>query len=309
MILVKPSFEAKPVGEFPITHIERSGRICYKSEPKGDSVKFVQGLINRGHESVLEHFRVVVELQGWYNPDMCKNYVGVEVTEYSNLLSGNIRNFRDMLRDGMRNCIIHSVASAYPELFFDLAYAVNNAFTDLRVFSAETYQYPSTVSKFIHCPRTVLFICDRGVSHEIVRHRRSSFSQESTRFCNYSGGVTFVIPPWLSVIPGEYRNVASAGVTISSLPWLLACLQSEEAYIELLKRNWTPQQARGVLTNSTKTEVVMTTTFQWWHHFLNIRAAGTTGKPHPQMLELTVPLAADFKAFQPELFGDIEVKG
>jgi len=89
-----------------------------------------------------------------------------------------------------------------------------------------------------HSNITVKIICDRGVTHEIVRHRLVAYSQESTRYCNYKGGVTFVIPPWVDVEPGEYLAVAR--FPIMEQAWLNACIESEDRYIWLVRKGWSP---------------------------------------------------------------------
>lgn len=152
-----------------------------------------------------------------------------------------------------------------------------------------------------HVSVTVKFVVDRGISHELVRHRLASFAQESTRYCNYSkddfgSEITFIIP--------EYLEYKSEGWNI----WKESMKQAEDAYFKMLDFGLSPQQARAVLPNSLKTEVVMTANLREWRHFFKLRALGTTGKPHPQMLEVTVPLLEDFKQMIPVVFDDLVVK-
>lgn len=127
-----------------------------------------------------------------------------------------------------------------------------------------------------HYSFSVKFICDRGVSHEIVRHRVASYAQESTRYCNYnkSGDVAFIRPVFFEEDTPEMDN------------WLDSCMRAEKTYNYLISEGRTPQEARSVLPNSLKTEVVMTANLREWRHFLSLRACGSTGKPHPQMLEV-----------------------
>lgn len=150
-----------------------------------------------------------------------------------------------------------------------------------------------------HCSISVRFVVDRGVSHELVRHRLCSFSQESTRYCNYSGGVTFIIPPWVKLEPGDY---VLGKTEIQASPWLLAMYQAEFRYSDLLALGWTPQQARSVLPNSLKTEIVITANIREWRHILKLR---TSTAAHPQMVEIMRPLLAEFKDKIPVLFDDI----
>lgn len=152
-----------------------------------------------------------------------------------------------------------------------------------------------------HASVTVKFVVDRGISHELVRHRLASFAQESTRYCNYSkddfgSEITFIIP--------EYLDYKSAGWNT----WKETMKACEDSYFKLLDIGLTPQEARAVLPSSLKTEVVMTANLREWRHFFKLRALGTTGKPHPQMLEVTVPLLEDFKQMIPVVFDDLVVK-
>lgn len=151
-----------------------------------------------------------------------------------------------------------------------------------------------------HASVTVKFVVDRGISHELVRHRLASFAQESTRYCNYSkddfgSEITFIIPDYL-----EYK---SEGWNI----WKESMKQAEDAYFKMLDFGLSPQQARAILPNSLKTEVVMTANLREWRHFFKLRALGTTGKPHPQMLEVAVPLLEDMKNLIPVVFDDLVV--
>lgn len=146
-----------------------------------------------------------------------------------------------------------------------------------------------------HFSFSVKFIVDRGVSHEIVRHRVASFAQESTRYCNYgkSGEVTFIRPVFFEEDSTELQD------------WVFTCMQAEDTYLKLLAEGRTPQEARSVLPNSLKTEIVMTANLREWRHFLKLRAVGTTGKPHPQMSEVAVPLLKELQEKIPVVFEDL----
>ena len=149
-----------------------------------------------------------------------------------------------------------------------------------------------------HASMTVIFTVDRGVSHEIVRHRLASFAQESTRYCNYSQGkfgneITVIHPFYLE------------GNTYAYDAWLQAMNKAEQYYFAMLKEGYTPQEARAVLPNSLKTQIAVTANMREWRHILKLRAAGTTGKPHPQMLEVMVPLLNELREKMPVLFDDI----
>lgn len=143
---------------------------------------------------------------------------------------------------------------------------------------------------------SVKFICDRGVSHEIVRHRLASYAQESTRYCNYSSGkhsneITVIEPFFFKEGTPEYAA------------WYMSCEYSEKMYMNLLCMGRTPQEARSVLPNSLKTEVVVTMDLREWIHFFNLRVLGTTGAPHPQMRESALPVLEAFAFALPEVFG------
>ena len=136
---------------------------------------------------------------------------------------------------------------------------------------------------------TVRFVCDRGISHEIVRHRIASFSQESQRYVRYNGDIEFINPR----MPNAKAYEA----------WQESCERAEETYKELLSYGVQPQQARAVLPNSTKTEIVMTANLREWRHFLKLRTAKAA---HPQMRELTVPLLHELQERIPVVFDDIK---
>lgn len=151
-----------------------------------------------------------------------------------------------------------------------------------------------------HCSFTVKFIVDRGISHELVRHRLASFAQESTRYCNYSkegfgSEITVIEPLFFKENKANYET------------WLNACQTAEQDYFILLANGCTPQEARSVLPNSLKTEVCMTANIREWRHFFKLRAADATGSAHPQMKEVTVPLLKELKQLIPIIFDDIEV--
>ena len=154
-----------------------------------------------------------------------------------------------------------------------------------------------------HSAMTVKIICDRGVTHEIVRHRLAAYSQESTRYCNYKGGVTFVIPPWVDIEEGNYSFASSEqGIERPNWTWYKNMLESERDYKDLLEKDWTPQQARSVLPNSTKTEIVITANIREWRHILNLR---TSKAAHPQMQEIMMPILTEFSRLIPVLFSNL----
>lgn len=149
-----------------------------------------------------------------------------------------------------------------------------------------------------HASMTVKFIVDRGVSHELVRHRLASFAQESTRYCNY-GQERFNSE--ITVIQPCFFREGSPSYDV----WKHACETCEKAYFDLLEIGDMPEMARNVLPNSVKTEVVMTANIREWRHFFKLRAIGTTGRPHPQMKEVAWNLLHVMVNFLPALFEDL----
>lgn len=146
-----------------------------------------------------------------------------------------------------------------------------------------------------HCSFTVKFICDRGVSHEIVRHRVASYCQESTRYCNYSKGdfgseITVIKPCFLAEDSDGMKE------------WKSAMRFAEDHYFSLLDFGCSPQEARSVLPNSLKTEVVMTANIREWRHFLKLRCSPAA---HPQMREVALILLEKVHALIPVCFDDI----
>lgn len=145
-----------------------------------------------------------------------------------------------------------------------------------------------------HEKATVYFVVDRGITHEIVRHRVGSYSQESTRYCNYTGDkfgneITVIEPYYYVGREDDYKE------------WK-TCMESiESSYIKLLE-NGTPQEARAILPNSLKTEIAVTYNLREWRHFFRLRCDSSA---HPQMQQVAIPLLLEFKkAFSP-VFDDI----
>lgn len=150
-----------------------------------------------------------------------------------------------------------------------------------------------------HCSFTVKFVCDRGVSHEIVRHRMASYCQESTRYCNYGKGD---FNGEIIVIEPSYLIKGTAAYDA----WKAACEATEQAYFDLLNWGLSPQEARAVLPNSLKTEVVMTANIREWRHILKLRCSKAA---HPQMREVATQLLKGLQEKIPVLFDDIVPEG
>lgn len=296
MRLCKPRFEIwnQPAGlEGVYKQIERVGRVCYKSEDKitEDSAKpFVDRMIKSGHGAMLEHGTVYLKFE------TVKSAIHPLDKYYHNKYS--------------KVCTEEGLTKQTKIVFVttNLRVLVENSWLD-------DLQYLCEPTKFHEKRITVHFVCDRGVSHEFVRHRVMSFAQESTRYCNYSkdkfgNELTFIIPEWCP----EIREDSNKGWDPCSMydKFYLQHLQmAEDTYFNLLKqwdervpdkryksgfRNnpWMPQQARAVLPNSLKTELVVTGFVSDWNHFFDLRARGTTGAPHPQAKELAEPLMEEF---------------
>lgn len=171
-----------------------------------------------------------------------------------------------------------------------------------------------------HASVTVTFVCDRGVSHEIVRHRIASYAQESTRYCNYGKdkfGSEITVIDIAEVMLAEIGKTYKYPVTGEEFvvtkelvqkwydEWLAAGNDSEQHYMTMVNSGCPAQLARSVLLHSTKVEITVTMNLREWRHFFKLRAIGTTGKPHPQMVELARPLLNEMTMVIPVVFDDL----
>ena len=158
-----------------------------------------------------------------------------------------------------------------------------------------------------HEKLSVQIICDRGVTHEIVRHRIASYSQESTRYCNYSkdkfdGEITFIdITEGIELCPVTSK-LDTHTISDIVLEWWRACLDAERHYMRMIELGASPQIARSVLNNSTKTAIVVTMNLREWRHFFKLREAPAA---HPQMREIAIPMLKMFREAVPVIFDDI----
>ena len=303
MKLIKPSFEIitqNSNNDGMLKHIELCGRVCYKSEDKikdDTAAIFVNGLIKSGHTSVLEHGTVYLKLtDDLYEPT--GSYARYDMNQYSRVKldeENSIKLFSSVLTDGN---IEFYVTTNYRVL------VENNWLDDL--------QYQCEPTEFHEKRVTVKFICDRGVSHELVRHRVFSFSQESTRYCNYSkdkfgNELTFIIPSWFKTLKEASDEILLQTYSKEQVEkgmnhyyaidnceneWIISLLDQEVVYISLIDNGWTPQQARAILPNSLKTELMMTGFVSDWKHFFELRCSKAA---HPQSQELAIPLEQEFK--------------
>lgn len=291
MKLIKPAFEIWEQSsglEGVYKQIERAGRICYKSEDKitEDSAKsFVDRMIKSGHDAMLEHGTVYLKV--------------FNVIENSELIDKYKSNKYSVVKEGTEvyNCHGDILYGSCKCITTNYRVLVENGWLDdLKYICKPTESHEKRI--------TVHFVCDRGVSHEFVRHRVMSFAQESTRYCNYSkdkfgNELTFIIPCWIKDLEeksylahAEYHHTKED----ASKQWYDVCMNSEFVYEDLIRLGWKPQEARAVLPNSLKTELVVTGFVSDWNHFFDLRARGTTGAPHPQAKELAEPLMKEFIA-------------
>lgn len=298
MKLIKPSFEIReqPSGlEGVYKQIEGAGRVCYKSEDKiaeGTAKAFVDRMIASGHGAMLEHGTVYLK---------CETEV---INRYIHPEDGEEEDFNKLEKYEYNSYSVTNDDGIYLYVTTNLRVLVENDWLDDLQYICEPTVY--------HEKRiTVKFICDRGVSHEFVRHRVFSFAQESTRYCNYSkdkfdSECTFIIPCWLNIVEGSYTledveekydrcliTDSGKGITNEAAEYIRSLIYSEKTYFSLLDRNWRPQQARAVLPNSLKTELVMTAFVSDWRHFFELRCAANA---HPQARELAIPLQEEFIA-------------
>lgn len=291
MKLIKPSFEILeqlPGLEGMYKQIELAGRTCYRSTDKitEDSAKeFVDRMIKSGHGAMLEH--------------------GTVYLYHNNARPGNVVILYNKYKD---NKFSKAVVKTAMDDLSNRGIPFRETFitTNLRVLVENNWlddlQYICEPTEHHEKRHTVKFTCDRGVSHEYVRHRVFSFAQESTRYCNYSkdkfgNEVTFILPCWCDQEDGDYgdifnrarKNVGNKDGVFSD--FIDGLYQAEHKYFKLLEQGWKAQEARAILPNALKTELVMTGFESDWEHFFFLR---TPGSAHPQARELAIPLKEEF---------------
>ncbi len=273
MKIIKPSVEF--LGEVPTDYegnlqfIERAGRTCYKSESKGDSEAFVRKLIKSGHLAMVEHSNFVIrkrELDFIYD-DGISAAVGKYLTfrRYNKGVAYIGGSLTAWAQNAVRNGF-PVYADEFAELFCKL-FDISDEYIG---GSGEWESCPhDEIPKSLH-RYSVKFICDRGVSHELVRHRPCSFAQESTRYVNYGGkDMEFIEPTGFEDWSG-----------LSKYEFIRACEQGEAAYNIMLRGKSSPQQARAVLPNALKTEIIVTADAAEWAHIKRLR---TDKAAHPDM--------------------------
>lgn len=334
MRIVKP--DAKLISredKTPMEMVEYAGRICYKSQDlitPGSAEKFCKRMIESRHLATLENgwIHLFVNVPNTYENAFnlfigdaaAFKYVEVSKIENTNLLgkcflvSGSFRGLMDAFGNNNENrpvfaSIYDKLSKLYPVIFETHEYNFEDE--DCKNISIREIQ-PSEVANILtdgindkskikeeimkHSVITIVFTCDRGVSHEIVRHRPASYCQESTRYCDYSKDK---FNKEISVIfPEEYKEDK-----IKYSIWYDACQKAEESYFKLRELGATPQEARGVLPTDLKTEIVVTANEKEWQHIVNLRYHGKTGKPHPHMrsvMEIAFPLIRAASNFRVE---------
>lgn len=296
MKLIKPSYEfwEQKEGLSGVeAQIERAARVCYASEPKGEVGELLGKLIKAKHYAMLEHGTVylMIDCSGRLI-DVANKYIQNKYSKVS------------LHSDGVHYCI----TTNYRVL------VENNWLDDLKYLCEPTEYHEKRI--------TVKFTMDRIGSQSFCRHRVFSFAQESTRYCNYSkdkfsNEITFIIPSWLNIPEGIAYWHDGLGYRVGADPnntdfdaslgyinkssnydsFLYALENAEKSYFRLLKEEWKPQQARQVLPNALKTELVMTGFVSDWKHLFRLRTSfiAETGKPHPDIANLCDPLYNRFK--------------
>lgn len=270
MKLINPSFkilEQSSGIEGIYKMVEIAGRTAYKSEDKiteGSAKKFVNRMISVNHGSPLEHGTVYLKIP---NSSIAHSYI---VSKYNYNPYSKVQMDNDE-----RYCITTNMRVLREHGWMD----------DLKYLCEPTEYHEKRV-----CVR---FILSRSIAQEFTRHRVFSFLMESQRYCNYSkdkfnNEVTFILPPWIST---KYFNIDQERFTISDVEWGASLVASEKSYFELLKQGWKPQEAREVLPNATKTELIMTGFVSDWKHFFELRCDNAA---HPQARELAIPLYQEF---------------
>ena len=272
----------------PYKLVELVGRTCYKSEDKitDDSyIKFVRGLIAKEHYAMLEHGRLTFRVED-IEPYLLIGVPGVHVARDHDFLVVSVslshlynekwttlRPWFDQMRRIAEDVYLDGNISANTIHETEVGTYSLIPSEGLDKYLLKHILAPDDVFKY----RTIKFTCDRGVSHELVRHR-CAVAQSSTRYCNYSkdkfgSEITFVEPSDYEFWSDEDKQ---------HFEKFLKCCEDEYMYM-VKERAFTPQQARAVLPNALQTEVILTMALAQWEHFFNLRLFGETGAPHPDM--------------------------
>lgn len=286
MQLIKASYKIipqKPGVQGIYEQAELPGRICYGSQDKiapGTAEKFIKGLMQSNHGAPLEHNGVYLDCP----KNVYDKYVNNKFSKTSTHKFDEINKY---------------YVSTNLRVLFE-----NDWLDDLRYVVEPTQYHERRI--------TVSFIVDRFTGEEFLRHRVASFNRESTRYVNYfkekfgAGDIKFITPPWVddninAIDDKTFRNLCYSiykGEDYDEfsdvLYWLFSLKAAEYSYNNLIRLGWQPQQARIVLPCAICSPLIKTAFVSDWCHFFNLRALGTTGKPHPQAKELAEPLMSEF---------------
>lgn len=291
----------------PYKMIELAGRTCYKSEDKitEDSAKeFVDRMIKLGHGAMLEHGTIYLNVPEQTYTETLEDEFG----KFNNPNNGLVDRYRKNKYSKVNSVAAdEELRKKYPKVRpFKLTH--HYITTNLRVIVEngweEDLEWQCEPTEHHEKRITAKFTCDRGVSHEFVRHRVFSFAQESQRYCNYNkdkfnNELTFIKPTWLNIPTGDYTYWDGDWCDIDNMKIQLPsdngvadnflwCLNNAGMqYRLLINKGLKPQEARGVLPNATKTELVMTGFESDWEHFLSLR---TSKNAHPDAQQLSLKL-------------------
>lgn len=291
----------------PYKMIELAGRTCYKSEDKiteNSAKEFVDRMIKLGHGAMLEHGTIYLNVPEQTYTETLEDEFG----KFNNPNNGLVDRYRKNKYSKVNSVAAdEELRKKYPKVRpFKLTH--HYITTNLRVIVEngweEDLEWQCEPTEHHEKRITAKFTCDRGVSHEFVRHRVFSFAQESQRYCNYNkdkfnNELTFIKPTWLNIPTGDYTYWDGDWCDIDNMKIQLPsdngiadnflwCLNNAGMqYRLLINKGLKPQEARGVLPNATKTELVMTGFESDWEHFLSLR---TSKNAHPDAQQLSLKL-------------------
>ncbi len=267
--------------------IEEAGRTCYRSEDKIDktsSIKFFKMLIKRGHTSVLEHSNICYFTSQRTENDFKSRlstlyrYIGDSgsyfrirtIQRKKIIVAGNVRGFRNILEKGYLHYDAKFLQSRYPILFGDIKCEEYDKFNDFYLFKEKEQLFETLNDNELDLPMFLFtFITDRGITHEIVRHRSLQFSQESTRYVNYKDKEIEFISPNIQIDDQHLPN-----------EWKTHLGNCSKLYDNLIEKGWSPQFARSVLPNSLSSKITVSGRLSAWKHFIKLR---TDRSAHPQI--------------------------
>lgn len=317
MEFVKQKAEILERSESKMNNIANIARICYKSENKADdenNIRLVESLINSKHFAMLEHEDYIL----YFNDDdvydlYCRcilnieKYFGIKlylIVAGDNTISGNIRAWRNYYKYLLllkENKVINIEYCPVPkdfrfELFFNDILLNNSRFfafnIDSRIIILDKSDLSTKYDIMAHYRVSAKIITDRGISHELVRHRAFSFAQESTRYVDYNKKEIELID--YSDLKNYFKD--EYDYEYSLLYNHNVSGYSTKIYKEMISKGIQPQYARNVLPHNLKTEIVMTGNIRTWLHFFNLRLYERTGKAHPMIKELAEQLYNEFES-------------